>query len=72
MERMKALDFPQALLDLFNACVHGEARKLFGPDVPTAAFAAFLEPAPPGVVEERFSPASPNSTRRRRPASQRG
>jgi len=55
MERMKASDFPQALLDLFNACVHGEARKLFGaPDVPTAAFAAFLEPAPPGVVEERF------------------
>ena len=57
VKRIKAADRVVAYMEAtaLAGFAVSEARKLFGaPDIPTEAFAAFLEPAPPGVVEERF------------------
>jgi len=56
-KRVKAADRVAAYMEAtaLAGFAIGEARKLFGaPDVPTETFAAFLEPAPPGAVEELF------------------
>ena len=57
VKRIKAADRLAAFMEataLAGFSV-GEARKLFGaPDMAVDAFASFLEPAPPGAVEERF------------------
>ena len=57
LKRIKAADRVAAYLEATTLAgfAVGEARKLFGaPEFQTEAFAACLEPAPPGAVEERF------------------